>query len=1249
MIKGNYKPLSAKVNIKVIAPNGQAIYREKVETNDFGSIQGRIKLTTNARLGYYQIQVKYKERTFYSGFYVEQYKKPVFRITINSKVKNYLQDQKINFNIKAAYYAGAPLSNQKVVYDIERKRVSFPWYMGFEYEWYYSHSNYDYNSYTSVAHGKSKTNKNGQLSISHFPSFKENQSNYDYVYRIKAKIIGQIGSEVEGSASVNVTRGNFSVRHTQKKWYYEADQPIDLTISLLYHKSIKNNIEPVKVSSRIYYREYDYKKYRYKNKKLISKIKSIITQNNQITIKFLGVKKEGSYLIETRILDADDNMLKDQTTFNVYSPWGNSNKSQKSLTLNFDKKRYTLNDIPKLKVKLPVAFPYLTVIYHHDNILSYQLIKNDKRSLNHNIKLQSEYAPNLYISVHAFDSSGKHPASYSATKELILPPKDKFLNVSLSTAKDEYRPGEKITLNIKTLNNDGKGVASEFSLGVVDEAIYAIRSDTLPSISKAIHKRYYNSLQSNNSLNFKFYGYGKEYELYASANKNDYRFIGLMKGREPEQVKVRKNFKDTAYWLAQGKTNSNGVAHIEVTMPDNLTEWRFTSHAHTPVGQTGTGISSVKTNKKVQIRLSLPRFIKEKDVIKVYALVQNRTKKKISGDFKITLKKLNAIKFKANYNKKLTLKPNSSKKVYFTIQYNGTESKDKEYATISTSYDARQSGDSKLSDAVEKKLSILATGIQTHSSHKWIMTNRKTLDTQVQKPKHARSAQLTISYINGVLPAIIETLPYLINYPYGCVEQTMSNFLPLLQAKVLAKDLGLKLEVSEKIVQKYTKIGLNKLIQFQNSNGGWGWWNEAQSNGYMTAYVLYGLYHADLAGAKVEKSTLKLGIEELARLIKKKQDLDTSIFQQYVYLLYKKHKIDKSVLDIKNWKQKVASNQLNAYQLSLVALAALELNDDNLKVEAIKRLMLNYTLKSNQGLSFKSPKTKYSWQDDTEEVTSFALAALIKTNEYKQYSNETSQIIEWILNQKKNQRWRSTKVSALMVSSLGAYARVKNEKLANTTINLKVNGQNYRKLIDYRKLDINDFTIQIENPRKVNKLSLSRSSDGLFLVKANWKYYIDQSKLKKRKRDFNLQRSFFKINNKVINNKMVYLSNKKPSTKFKIGDLVLVKTKITSPKRAKYVLIENFFPAGFEYKKQDLNIIQGNKTWYTYQSAYGSQVLDDRVALNRSSLYRTKNTFVSLFRVTHAGSFDASPASAGSMYHINSFNYSKKQRINIRP
>ena len=157
---------------------------------------------------------------------------------------------------------------------------------------------------------------------------------------------------------------------------------------------------------------------------------------------------------------------------------------------------------------------------------------------------------------------------------------------------------------------------------------------------------------------------------------------------------------------------------------------------------------------------------------------------------------------------------------------------------------------------------------------------------------------------------MLDALPYLIDYPYGCTEQTMSRFLPAVITAKTLRDLGLKPETAMhkifggieqstaaathpqgkrdlKELDAITRQSLDRLYDFQHADGGWGWWKEGDSDHFMTAYVLWGMTLARQAGIEVKPDVVARAAAYLDKeLVEEEINYDTQAWMLHALAVY---------------------------------------------------------------------------------------------------------------------------------------------------------------------------------------------------------------------------------------------------------------------------------------------------------------------------------------------------------------------------
>ena len=181
--------------------------------------------------------------------------------------------------------------------------------------------------------------------------------------------------------------------------------------------------------------------------------------------------------------------------------------------------------------------------------------------------------------------------------------------------------------------------------------------------------------------------------------------------------------------------------------------------------------------------------------------------------------------------------------------------------------------------------------------------NSASFTINVPKERRPKQSSFEIRYSPTLAGAMVDALPYLTSYPYGCTEQTLSRFLPTVITQNILKRMGLDLKsiqtkrvnlnsqelgdsearaaqwkqkswhkepnpvFDEDKVAEMVRAGLLRLYSMQISDGGWGWfsgWRE-RSQPHTTAYVLHGLLLAQESGLEVRQDIINRGVDWLKK------------------------------------------------------------------------------------------------------------------------------------------------------------------------------------------------------------------------------------------------------------------------------------------------------------------------------------------------------------------------------------------------
>jgi len=263
-------------------------------------------------------------------------------------------------------------------------------------------------------------------------------------------------------------------------------------------------------------------------------------------------------------------------------------------------------------------------------------------------------------------------------------------------------------------------------------------------------------------------------------------------GEPPESaVVVRSDFRSTILWQPDVATGADGKATVKVKYPDSLTGWKATARAVTGGNQFGIADATTRTKQPLIVRLQAPRFFVVGDTVTISAVVNNNTERELRVECSLNMNSARALAVEGGgndrtgtYHTLVTVPPNGEARADWVVSVKSTGQ-----ATINVFARA-----DKLTDAMEKTYVAYEHGIE-----KFIAKSGKVRgdDVTVKLDLPARkdgSTKLTVQVTPSLAVTMLDALPYLIDYPYGCTEQTMSRFLPATIVAKTLKDAGLQPE-----------------------------------------------------------------------------------------------------------------------------------------------------------------------------------------------------------------------------------------------------------------------------------------------------------------------------------------------------------------------------------------------------------------------------------------------------------------------
>ena len=132
---------------------------------------------------------------------------------------------------------------------------------------------------------------------------------------------------------------------------------------------------------------------------------------------------------------------------------------------------------------------------------------------------------------------------------------------------------------VRVADAAGAPVKAQVSLGVIDEAVYAIKADDTPDPVRFFYRREYSRVGTTFSRDYYFTGFAGAERLQLARRSRRPFSLADFKGDQEVQPQVRKDFPDAIYWIGDLVTDAHGHAKVAIKYPDALTTWRLTARA----------------------------------------------------------------------------------------------------------------------------------------------------------------------------------------------------------------------------------------------------------------------------------------------------------------------------------------------------------------------------------------------------------------------------------------------------------------------------------------------------------------------------------------------------------------------------------------------------------------------------------------------------------------------------------------------
>ena len=677
----------------------------------------------------------------------------------------------------------------------------------------------------------------------------------DHIYEITAEVVDQSRRKVSGTGSVIAARNPFQVFAWMNRGHYQTGAAAEL-----HFQARTPDGQPVAGTAQLRLLSVSWDQNQQPVEQEVQSWQAKTAADGSGSLR-LNLPQSGQFRASVMITDAAGRQQEGAVVFFVRGPAEDGrNYRFSNLELTTDQQEYAVGDTVRLQVSTEQAdSTVLLFIRAKDgNCPAPQILKLQGKSTVVEVPIAAADQPNFHIEALTI-SAGK---VYSEVREIVVPPENRVAVVEVKPAAEKYRPGDQARLALKLTDLNGQPFTGNTVVSVFDASLEAIAASRIPEVRSFfwdIRRSHYLHIRSslqrtgspvplpdeasmnwlgapdspvtlnfNSASRFGMQPRGGGGALLrgmmaegapsaalglpaAEAGAPFAMFDAVMAKAAPQGNEsaptLRSEFADTAFWTTAVNADADGTAEISFKVPDNLTRWKIRVWALGDGTRVGSGESQIVAAKDLMIRPQIPRFLTERDQIVLSAVINN------------TLTTEQSVRVVFEHADGL-LKLNSPAEQTVLVPADGSTRVDwvataiaPGKATIRMS--AFAAGDS---DATEIHVPVNVYGLLKTDSFTGIVRPSDaagSITVTVPEQRNPEQSRLEVRFSPSLAAALVESLPYLIEYPYGCTEQTLNRFLPavLVQRTLQKMNISLELAQQQQIMLNSGRTWLGKYPQ----------------------------------------------------------------------------------------------------------------------------------------------------------------------------------------------------------------------------------------------------------------------------------------------------------------------------------------------------------------------------------------------------------------------------------------------------
>ena len=975
----------------------------------------------------------------------------------------------------------------------------------------------------------------------------------------------------------------------------------------------------------------------------------------------IPLQSGGFFVVKATARDAEGRVTTTRMSFYAmgsgYTAWQRYDHNR--IDLVPERQSYKPGDVARIMIQSPWERATALLTVEREGIRSYTPFTLTSTQQTVEVPIAAADIPNVYVSVLLVKGRTRPDADDDASDPgkpafrlgytmLSVEDASKRLKVRVTSNKEEFKPAGTAKVDVDVKDAAGAAAPGEVTLWAVDYGVLSLTAFRTPDVLGSVYVQ--KSLQVVNTDNR---------ERIVS------RRVLTPKGTDEgggggddggTSADLRKDFRVLAFWLGSVATDARGHVSVDVKLPESLTTYRIMAVTGDRLSRFGSGESEIRINKPVVLKPAFPRFLTRGDKASFGSVVTSQLK--TAGSAVVTMKSLDptVLEVTGVLRKTVPVPAGGSVEVRFDVIARGA-GRARVQTTVSLGGENDGFEDAVPIEVLTPPESVAAYGEAAPDSKQTI-----TIPTGVIPGLGGLHLELASTALVG----LGEGARYVVEYPYGCVEQRSSRVFVM----AMAADLGDAFHlpgVDPKDLRPRVQTGLRELEEFQCPSGGFALWPGAclTVSPYLTSYVLHVFQQAQSLKYDVNADVMDRVYKYLERSMAQAQPVNEGWWPAYT--AWEAFAVKVLVAGGRNQDSNI--NRLYGYLDRMPVFAIAHLHDTltatrpgDARLAELRRRMANAVL-PEAGTShveeLSDPYLLYFWNSNVRS-TSIVLDTLVRSGTG---GPDITGFVRWLMTARKNGRWGNTQENALAMQALVNYYRKYESRVPNFTATIR-SGTEELVRQTFRERSAEAVTRDIPlarlaaaaTPGTDRDLTFRREGEGTLFYAARLTYTRDRQDLPSLDNGFHIERQYATLRDG---------RTLAPSSSFAAGDLIQVTISLDLPKERRFVAVTDPLPAG----------VEAVESWFAttaadvnkgapdddpsdeggWQAAWRRGTFDhverhdDRVLLFATRLSEGHHEFSYVVRAITAGTFQTAPASAEEMYAPEIFGRTNTRTIEVRP